>query len=99
MKKILTLVCGIALMAGCTDMNKEKVKANAVATFKQSGFEVVGYEGWERGLTSPFGNGGALVWYTLKRIPDNGIIYHAAIKEWDGEYHIYNLSAVDAIKP
>lgn len=86
-------------LAGCTNANKQDVQKHAAATFKQAGFEIIGYEGWQRGLTSPFGNGGALVWYTIKRVPDNGVTYHAAIQEWDGEYHIYDLKAVDAIKP
>jgi len=96
--KFIAIIAMITL-AACTNVNKEDVREHAAETFKQAGFEVVGYEGWQRGYTSAAGNGGAVVWYTLKRIPDNGITYHAAIQKWGDEYHIYNLSAVDAIKP
>jgi len=46
-------------------------------------------------MGTPYGR--AYVWYTLKHIPDNGLPYAAALQRWGDEYHIYNLSAKDAI--
>jgi hypothetical protein len=88
-----------AALAGCSSSNIADVKAHAAETWKQAGFEIVGYEGWERGPYLGGDDGGAYVWYTLKRIPDNGITYHGSIQRWGDEYHIYRLSALDAIKP
>lgn len=92
MKKII-LIISIAFMIGCS-RNVKEVKENAEQVFEQAGFKVVGYHGYQLRLIT-----GGLVWYSLERIPPNGIFYQAAICKWFGEYHIYNIEAVDAIKP
>lgn len=97
MKKI-TMLIAAAFLAGCGSSNVADTKAHAEATWKQAGFEVIGYEGYENAHCF-FAYGCGHVWSTLKRIPDNGIIYHGYIEKWGDEYHIYNLQAVDAIKP
>ena len=98
MHKLWLLV--LLLCSGCGWGNKDAVKNNAVAVFKQAGFTIVGYEGYQLGMGIPLTSfGGADVWYIVKKIPDNGIIYHAAIQRWGDEYHIYSLRAVDAIQP
>ena len=97
-------VCKIAALVAVASMplfgsgcarNVPWVKDHAPEAAKQLGYEIVGYEGYQ--WSAVFGG---MVWYTLRRIPeDNGIIYHAGFTKWGGEVHIYNLEAVDAIKP
>lgn len=94
-------IIGIMLMlllAGCGSSNVAEVKANAKEVWKQAGFEIIGYEGYENAHCF-FSYGCGHAWYTLKRTPDNGIIYHGYIEKWGDEFHIYNISAIDAIKP
>lgn len=89
----------IIVHPGCTSGNAEWVKARAVDAFRANGFEVAGYQGWSmRGQISPT-RGGACVWYTLKKIPDDGITYEACLQRWGDELHLYELRAIDAIKP
>lgn len=100
MKKI-AMICALALsLTACSYGNKEDVKANAEETWKANGFQVVGYLGYEIGPVIPFTNyGGAYVWYTLHKIPDNGITYTGALQQWGDEVHVYNIRAKDAIQP
>jgi hypothetical protein len=51
-----------------------------------------------RGQIAPH-YGGACVFYTLKKIPDNGILYEGCLQRWGDELHLYELQAVDAINP
>src|SRR5262245_42910954 len=102
------VVVGLLVMAfvvscavsGISSRNLAYVEARAAPAWKQQGFEIIGYEGFNmRG--PPFGGvyGGACVWYTLKRIPDNGIIYEGCLQRWGDEIHAYEIRAMDAIKP
>jgi hypothetical protein len=91
MMLLLALVC-----AGCSNKYVPDIKDHAALTWKQAGFEIIGYEGYNYGGPSTWGGE---VWYTLRRIPDNGIIYDGCISKWDDEYHIYSITAIDAIKP
>jgi hypothetical protein len=84
------------ILTGCSANNVTDIKAHAEETFRQAGYEVVGYEGYQYGS---FGTWGGCVWYTIKKLPDNGVNYHACISKWGDEYHLYNLRAIDAIKP
>jgi len=80
--------------------NLNYVKENAQQRWVSAGFEIVNYEGYQIGsLGYGTSYGGARVYYNLKRIPDNGILYNAALWRWGNELHIYNLRALDAIKP
>jgi hypothetical protein len=89
----------IGVHPGCTSGNAEWVKDHATEYFKESGFQVVGYQGWNmRGQIAPH-YGGACVFYTLKKIPDNGILYEGCLQRWGDELHLYELQAVDAINP
>lgn len=85
----MAIVC-FSAFGGCS-RNVDDVKANATKVFSQNGFEIVGCHGYS---LSPI-SGGA-VWYTLKK---GNITYQANIIKWFDEYHLYNLSAIDAIKP
>lgn len=80
------------LLTGCSNHNVEDIKQHSTKVFNDAGFEVVGYEGYE--YTSPLRWGGC-VWYIITR---NRVTYDACISKWGDEYHIYNLSAKDAIK-
>jgi hypothetical protein len=94
MKKTLLLLVA-AMMAGCSGENVNLIKVVAPGVFKQAGFQVIGYEGYE---WTGFGRWGGCVWYTLKKTPDTGTTYHGCVSKWGNEYHIYNLSAIDAIR-
>jgi len=76
------------------------VKARAEHVWNENGFEVVGYQGYEwkyLGFGSTYG--GACVWYTIKKTSDDKITYEGCLYRWGDEIHIYNLQAIDAIKP
>lgn len=79
--------------------NLEDVKTKAPTVWNQNGFAIVGYQRFEWGCLGRWTTyGGAYVYFTLKRIPDNGILYEGALQRWGDEYHIYNLKAKDAIE-
>lgn len=99
MKRIIAALIAIALLAGCSSGNVEDVKAHAAATWRQAGFEVIGYEGYTLGLYLGPNYSGGNVWHTVRRIPDNGVTYHGYIEKWGDEYHIYSLTAIDVIRP
>lgn len=94
----LTVIASImsSFLIGCSAQNVDAIKLESQKTIEQSGFEIIGYEGYE---WTGFGRWGGCVWYTMRKNPDNGITYHGCISKWDNEYHIYNLSAIDAIGP
>ena len=95
----LTLIAAALFLTGCSAGNLEYIKDNAIETFDSRGFEVTGYEGYLWGLGGINSYGGAKVWYQLRKVQDNDIIYTAYLWRWGEEIHMYNLSAVDAIKP
>ncbi|MFA7287242.1 MAG: membrane lipoprotein lipid attachment site-containing protein [Melioribacteraceae bacterium] len=103
MKKIIlfVLLVGVLMLSGCSSSNLENVKGNAEGVWGQAGFKIIGYEGYQYGFTFPvnWNYGGAHVWYVVNKVPDNGITYLGCLQRWGNEYHIYNLKAVDAIKP
>ena len=74
--------------------NVEATKAAAPKVWEAAGYKIVGYEGYQ---FAPIH--GSSVWYLVRRLDDNGITYHGALAKWGDEYHIYNLKALDAIKP
>lgn len=86
----------VVLLGGCSAGNVEEIKRNSKATIEQAGFSIIGYEGFQ---WTGFGRWGGCVWYTMKRNPDIGVTYHGCISKWGDEYHIYSLTAIDAIKP
>ena len=96
--KRLAILIALALLAGCGSSNVPEVKAQAPAVWKQAGFEIIGYEGYKNEHCW-FSYGCGHVWHTVRRIPDNGIVYHGYIEKWGDEYHIYDIKAIDAIKP
>ena len=95
---ILSVVIVVEVWAGCV-VNKSYVKENAEQRWKEVGFTIVGYEGWQWGTWLGGKLGGPNVWYQLKTIPENGIRYTGYLKRWGDEIHVYGPEAVDAIKP
>lgn len=83
------LVIGALFAVGCSK-NVEHIKANAEKTFKTAGFEIITYEGYQRGFM------GGNVWYLIKQ-PNKDTIYEAALVKWGDEIHIYNFKAINAI--
>jgi hypothetical protein len=98
MKRIITII----ILAAVTSFglfklgfrNVEITKQISPRTWKDAGFEVVGYEGYQWDLVS-----GGNVWHIIKRKDRPRIIYHGFVAKWRDEYHIYNLKAIDAIGP
>jgi hypothetical protein len=84
------------LLAGCSAHKVGDIKAHASEAWHQAGFEIIGYEGYQYGTLGEFGG---CVWYTVRRVPDNGITYEGCLAKWGDEYHVYSLTALDAIKP
>lgn len=74
--------------------NVEATKAAAPQVWAAAGYKIVGYEGYQYAPIH-----GSSVWYLVRRVEDNGITYHGALSKWGDEYHIYNLSALDALRP
>lgn len=97
MKGILLL--SILFLASCSASNMSYVKAHAEETWESIGFKIVGYEGYEWSSIMPFTDyGGACVWYMVRK-PGNNITYDGCLKRWGEEVHVYNMHAMDAIRP
>lgn len=98
--KLALMVALTITISSCTSGNLEEVKRRAPEVWSNSGFDVVGYQGYQNGLVIPFSSyGGACVWYTLKKHQDNGITYQGCLQRWGSEFHVYSLKAVDAVRP
>lgn len=98
MRKLIVLSL-LALTMGCSSGNLDYVKAHAPEKWKQQGFDIVDYEGFQWGFWGIGQYGGAHVWYRLRKIPDNGITYSGYIQRWGDELHVYGPNAIDAIRP
>lgn len=99
MKTISIIILFVAItlyFGGCSYRHVEAIKAHAPETWRNAGFEIVGYEGYQIG--APDVPGGR-VWYVVQRIGHPGVNYNGFISKWGDEYHIYNLKAIDAIAP
>lgn len=96
-KKLLAVA--LFFLIGCSRSNVGSLKEHATAIWRQAGYEIIDYEEYQIGGTCRGPYNGGYVWYILKRIPDNGIMYHGALQRWGDEIHIYNLTAIDAIRP
>ncbi len=74
------------------DSRVPEIKLAAEKAWAANGFKVLGYQGYELGL---FSTPGGCVWYTLKR---DATVYQGCLSRWGNEYHIYSLSALNAVK-
>ncbi len=97
---ILMLASFIFTGGFCSSGNLEYCKKNACEKWRSVGFECVGYEGYQWAFWGKFGSkyGGAIVWHTLKRIPDNGVIYGGFVQRWGDELHVYSLKPYDGFR-
>lgn len=98
MKRILFVLSAATMLSGCGYANLDNIKQEAPVVWEQAGFRIIGYEGFQWSFWLGGRYGGAHVWYTVRREPDNGIIYHGFIQRWGSEYHLYNIGAIDAIR-
>ena len=89
---VVALTIGFLWWAGYR--NVDVTKANAASVWREAGYEITGYEGYQ---WAPLH--GSAVWYIVRRTDRDGITYHGYLAKWGSEYHIYNLKAIDAIKP
>ena len=92
MKKFIIAAIAVIILSGCSASNVDIIKQNAAKTFNSNGFEVVGYQGYE---WAGFGQWGGCVWYTVKR---GTTTYDGCVSKWGDEFHIYSLTALDAVK-
>jgi len=92
---IFSLVVGIVcLLAHLRTSRVDDIKDHAAKVLEYSGYDVVGYEGYQGGL---IGDYGGTVWYTVvRRGEPHGFLYNVALTRWGSEYHIYNLRNVDS---
>ena len=92
---VLAIFCICLLGSGCA-RNIDEVKERSAQVAKESGWEIIGYEGY---LWNVFYGGE--VWYVLRRSSEDGIIYNACFvkRPWTDEIHICDLKAVNAIQP
>jgi hypothetical protein len=89
---VMLLFISIPFIHSCNYGNVDAIKANAEKTFADAGFTISGYEGYQLGdIPCP----GGKVWYMLVR--DN-TLYNAMLCKWGTEYHIYSLTAKNAIR-
>lgn len=97
--KRAVIIAAALVACGCTSMNADWVKRRAPAFWQANGFQVVAYEGYNFNLGGPFGYGGACVWYQLRQVPDNGVLYTGCLMRWGDELHMYSMRAIDAFRP
>ena len=99
MKKLLIATALLLSLQSCGYGNLEYVKENAKETLADSGYTILGYQGYQMQAVIPFTTfGGAAVWYTVENKKTN-VTYELFLQRWGDEVHIYSLSAIDAIKP
>ena len=99
--------CKSGLIYNVSPGNLEYVKQHAEARWSELGFRVIGYDGFNWGDCWFGVYGGAKVWYVLQRnlqtqfgtFFNNGITYCGYLQRWGDEIHMYELKAIDAIKP
>jgi hypothetical protein len=98
MRRHILFAVMVLFVSSCSYQNLDYVKERAEKTWASVGYEIIGYEGFQWGVTFTGAHGGAKVWYSLKR-DNNGIIYTGFLQRWGDEIHVYGPNAVDAIKP
>ena len=73
--------------------NVDDIKAHGKEIAESQGMTLVSYQGYEKSFFS-----GGYVWFTATPKIDSTTIMEYAVEKWNGEYHIYNLSAKNAVK-
>lgn len=87
-KRWAASVLTLLLLSGCA-RNVDWVKVRAATRWKEVGYSVVAYEGYQ---WSPLCGGN--VWYSLKREDSPGIIYTGYLCKWGDELHVYGPTVV-----
>lgn len=96
---IIVVIC-ISFLTGCGSGNLDYVKERGPEKWKEVGFEVVGYEGFQWVFWGFNSYGGAKVWWNLRRMLEgNNITYTGCLQRWGDEIHVYGPDAIDAIRP
>lgn len=100
-KTFLAALFALFVVTSCNNPgNVDFVKNHADETFAAHGYRITGYQGYQWGSGWVFTDyGGACVWYQLETVYPNGITYEACLKRWGSEVHVYNLDAIDALRP
>lgn len=81
MKKFIIIL--IALFSCNCTRNVGYIKSKGEAKWKELGYTVIGYEGFQYSLA------GGNVWYLLKRKDSPGIIYDGFLQSYYGELQVY----------
>lgn len=79
MKYLIALL----LLTGCA-RNVDWVKERGPQKWKEMGYEIVGYEGYQWGIIA-----GGDVWWSLKRKDSPGVIYSGYLVKWNNELMVY----------
>lgn len=97
MKRVIAILS--VLLGGCSYANLDDMKAQACGKWASVGFECVGYDGFQWGITYFHPSyGGAKVWHYIKRKEAPGIIYTGYVQRWGDEIHVYGPHAIDALR-
>jgi len=67
-----------------TSGDVEEIKERAPKAMSDRNWEVMRYEGWQRGS---FGYHGGKVWYHVREIDDRDVQYRVFVTLWEGELH------------
>lgn len=79
------------------DSRVADIEKNAPEFLQSLGLEVIGMEGFTAGLVY---QPGGCVWYVMRRKEEAQTLYNGCVSKWHtGKYELWNLTAVNAIKP
>jgi len=95
MKNRITILAIILISLSLTSCYRdiEDIKKNAPEFLKERGYTIISYDGFESNLSMGL-NGG----FAAYQVTDNkGFVYTLEICEWNGEYHIYNQTCLNAV--
>lgn len=82
-------VVGVVLSGSRVD----DVRAHAPEILRRAGFEVVGSEGYERGLFQCYGG---VVYFVVRRSVDPAShLYELGVTRWGSEYHLWEVRCLD----
>lgn len=93
----LAALSGGLYLKGCSYRHVDEIKSAAPRVWDAAGYEIEAYSGYQIG--DAFQAPGGKVWYVVSRKGDSRITYKGFLTKWGDEYHIYNLTALDAIGP
>lgn len=91
---VLLFICGLNL-GGCNYRAVPDIKAHAAKAWDETGFEIVGYYGYEIGTFIAPAPGGK-VWYIVQRKGDSRIRYTGYLTKWGDEYQAYYVHPLDS---